>query len=163
MAEKWTKRFIWAALIHGFISVILTVLFVIPALGLPAMMAVGFVSGPLSYKVGTWVFVGYMTYILVGFVGLSAWAFLYSSSGEVNDWLSWAHLVLHNIGLIASWLILAAGVIGGTAQLGGALTVPEVHVNIAWVFIPTVALMAVLMLGTLIGLVNLLIALLKER
>jgi hypothetical protein len=47
MAEKWTRRFVWAAVIHGVIAVILTVLFIIPSLGLASMIAVGFVGGPL--------------------------------------------------------------------------------------------------------------------
>jgi hypothetical protein len=127
------------------------------------MLAVGFVSDSLTFKVGIWVFVGYVTYILVGFVGLSAWSYLYSSSSELNDWLSWVHLILHNIGLIASWLIFAAGAIGGTAQFGGALTVPEVHATIAWAFVPIAVLMGLLALGTLVGLFNIIIALLKEQ
>jgi len=163
MAEKWARRFVWAAVFHGIIAVILTVLFLIPALNLASMIAVGFVSDSLTFKVGIWVFVGYVTYIIIGFVGLSAWSSLYSSSGEVNDWLSWVHLILHNIGIIASWLIFAAGAIGGTAQFGGALTVPEIHATIAWVFVPIVVLMGMLALGTLVGLVNIIIALLKER
>ena len=65
LAETWAKRFVWVALIHALIAAILSVLFIFPPGGegkeLSRMIAGG--------SAGTWVFVGYATYILVGFVG----------------------------------------------------------------------------------------------
>ena len=156
MAEKWAKRFVWTALPHSAIGAILSILFVFPPGGegkdLSRMIAGG--------SVGTWVFVGYATYILVGFVGLSAWGFIYYISGEVNDWLSWVHLISHNIGVIASLLIFIAGIQGGTLGLEGRSA--EIHNAIVWSVEPSGILIGLLIIGTIVGLVNVIIPSLKK-
>lgn len=156
MAEKWAKRFVWFALIHAVIAAIITALFLFPpggeGLDLSRMIAAG--------SAGTWVFVGYSMYLLAGFIGLSAWAFVYYVSGETNEWLSLAHLILHNLGLIAPLMIFTAGIQGGTLLLEG--NVAAIHPTIVWSSVPSGILVGLLALGTIIGVVNILITLLKK-
>ncbi len=156
MAETWAKRFVWFALIHAIIAAIITVFFIFPpggeGLDLSRMIAGG--------SAGTWVFVGYSMYLLGGFIGLSAWAFVYYVSGKTNDWLSLAHLILHNLGLIAPLLIFTAGIQGGTLLLQG--NPAAIHPTIVWSSVPSGILVGLLALGTIIGVINILITLLRK-
>lgn len=156
MAEIWAKRFVWFALIHAVIAAIISVFFVFPpggeGLELSRMIAAG--------SAGTWVFVGYSMYLLGGFIGLSVWASIYNVSGETNDWLSLAHLILHNLGVIAPLLIFTAGIQGGTLVLQGNFA--AIHPTIVWSSVPSGILVGLLALGTIIGVVNILITLLRK-
>ena len=156
MAETWAKRFVWVALIHAVIAAIISVLFVFAPGGegkeLSRMIAAG--------SAGIWVFVGYSMYIIAGFIALSAWAFIYYVSGETNDWLSLAHLILHNIGLIAPLMIFTAGIQGGTLVLEGNFA--AIHPTIVWASVPSGILAGLLALGSIIGVINILIALLRK-
>ena len=152
LAETWAKRFVWVALIHASIAAILSVLFIFPPGGAGKELSRMIAGG----SAGIWVFVGYATYILVGFVGLSAWAFVYYVSGETNDWLSLAHLILHNVGLIAPLMIFTAGIQGGSLLLEG--NIAAIHPTIVWASVPSGVIIGLLVLGTFIGVANALIA-----
>jgi len=110
---------------------------------------------------GTWVLVGYTMYLAVGFVGLSAWSYVYSTSGETNQWLSIIHLLLHNVGLLAPLFIFTAGIQGGALILQG--NPGAVHAAIVWSSEPSGILLGLLIIGTLIGVVNVLIAQLTKK
>jgi len=153
-----SKLFVLTALIHALIAAIISVFFIFPpsgdqALGLTRMVAGG--------SAGTWVMVGYTMYVLAGFVGLSVWSYLYSSFGETNQWLSLVHLILHNVGLIAPLFIFTAGIQGGTLALQG--NPGAIHNAIVWASEPSGILLGILILGTIIGVVNVLIALLTKK
>ncbi len=152
MAEKWANRFVWTALIHGLIGAIISVLFVFPPGGegkeLTRMIAGG--------SAGTWVLVGYSMYLIMGFVGLTAWAFVYSTSGETNEALSIGHWILHNVGAIAPLLVFTAGIQGGSLALEGNFG--AIHNAIVWAVVPSEILLGLLVIGTLIGIANILIA-----
>jgi hypothetical protein len=94
-----------------------------------------------SGSAGTWFFVGYISYIIVGVIAVAVTALFYQHlevhlrrtySGFRNV-LAWLHFILMNVGAAgATWLLMVAGYIGGTALLptavgGGGLSPGEVH------------------------------------
>ena len=157
MSERTSKLFVLTALIHAFIAAIISVFFIFPpggeGLELSRMIAGG--------SAGTWVLVGYSMYVIAGFVGLTVWSSLYATYGETNMWLSLAHLLLHNVGLLAPLFIFTAGLQGGALALQG--NPGAIHGAIVWASEPSGILVGLVILGTLIGIVNVLLALLTKN
>lgn len=163
---KWAGRFVWAAVLQGLIAVIVTVLIVDPLSYFnvkpyfdPAMIIAG--GGA-----GTWLFVGYALYLVVGVVGIAVTALFYLYLEEVKGKTyhgaagvaAWGHLVLMNIGVAASMLLMIyAGYLGGwaaaaTAEGGLGLTDEQIHVKYLSQFVdPIGALAVVACIGALLG------------
>jgi hypothetical protein len=135
---KWAGRFIWASIIQGLLAVIWTVFIIDPYLAYgPSKVIAG--GGA-----GTWFFVGYVTYVLVGVVGVAVTAIFYfyieSVLGKIysglTSYLAWAHLLLMNAGVAgACFMLMWGGYNAGVAQAsvssgGGGLTAGQIHVQI---------------------------------
>ncbi len=157
--SQWASRFIWASIIQGLLAVIWTALIALPILT-PSISRV--IAGGGA---GTWFFVGYSMYIVVGVLGVALTALFYfyieSIQGKVftgiSKALAWAHLILMNLGVIAAtWLMMITGYIGGRAALpttvgGLGLKPGEIHGQIAAFPEPIVAAIIVLGAGVLLG------------
>src|SRR5580658_1745548 len=136
--SKWSNRFIWAAIIQGLAATLLTIPIVDPSVK-PAVAQI--IAGGSA---GTWFFVGYIMYIVVGIlaVGLTA-LFYYNfevSQGKpykgISSRLAWVHLILMNTGAAAACFLLmyggyfaAAGMLP-TSEGGQGWTALQAHVNI---------------------------------
>ncbi len=161
--SKWATRFVWAAIVQGALSVVLTGFFLLGE--------VGFLSPPVSLLIsasipGIWVALGYFAYIVIGVVGMAVTALFYQYL-EVNlkspytgakKSLAWLHLILSNVGIIgAAWLVVYAGYLTGIATLpaalgGMGLSLKEVENSILARFLMPIAIFASLtILGILFG------------
>ncbi len=135
---KWTGRFIWASIVQGLFAVLWTLFIIDPWLSYsPSKVLAG--GGA-----GTWFFVGYITFLLVGVVAVAVTALFYfyieTIQGKVYSGLTslmaWAHLVLMNVGVAgATFLLMWGGYTAGVAQAptssgGGGLTTEQIHVQI---------------------------------
>lgn len=135
---KWAGRFIWASIIQGFLAVLWTLFIIDPYLTYGPSKVI---SGGGA---GTWFFVGYVSYVLVGVVAVAVTAILYfyieSVLGKVysglTSYLAWAHIILINAGVAgACFLLMWGGYRAGVAQApvssgGGGLTTGQIHVQI---------------------------------
>jgi hypothetical protein len=118
-ASKWSSRFIWAAVIQGLVLTAITVLIVEP-------LSYFNINWPLSYspsKViaggggGTWMFTGYILYLVVGVVAVAVTAMFYFYIEGVNgkvyhgltNYLAWGHYLFMNIGVAGSMLLMIWG------------------------------------------------------
>ncbi len=158
--SKWANRFIWAAVAQGAGALFWTILIIAP-----------FVTPPISRIIaggsaGTWFFVGYITYIVVGVIGVAVTSLFYHHI-EVNlkkpfkglgNVLASLHFILMNVGVAgATWLLMIAGYTGGKAlqptQLGGlGITNPgQVHPLIAGYVEPIGYFIIALCIGVLAG------------
>ena len=166
MQGKWAGRFIWAAVIQGIIAVIVTVLIVEPwtYFGIksyfsPSMVIAG--NGG-----GTWLFTGYICYLVVGVVGIAVTAVFYfylegvrgKGYRGVSNLLAWGHLILMNVGVTASMLLMIyAGYLGGwagaaVAEGGLGYTDEQIHVHYLSHFVdPIGAFVLVACLGAVLG------------
>ena len=141
--SKWSSRFIWAAVIQGLIAAIVTLLIVEPQtyLGInsyfsPARVIAG--GGG-----GTWMFTGYILYLVVGVVAVAVTSMFYfyfeglqgKTYHGLSNLLAWGHYLLMNIGVAVSMLLMIyggymAGYAATAVSSGGLGYTPlQVHVN----------------------------------
>ncbi|MCS7125372.1 MAG: hypothetical protein NZ929_00440 [Aigarchaeota archaeon] len=141
MKSIWTSRFISAAIIQGALITILTLYFLIGQifwLKPEPSRVVAFGSA------GQWFTVGYLTYLIIGVIGVAVTALFYHYIEDlmgkkftgISNLLAWIHLILMNVGVVgASGLMIIGGYLAGAAMLppevGGKGWNPgQVHVNI---------------------------------
>jgi hypothetical protein len=166
LPSKWAGRFIWAAVIQGLIAVIATILIAEPLSYFnidwyfnPAMVIA-------SGGAGTWLFTGYISFLVVGVVATAVTALFYmyleGIMGRVysglRSYLAWGHLVLMNVGVAGSMILMMyGGYLGGwagasVAEGGLGYTDYQIHVNYLSHFEePIGALIIVACLGAILG------------
>jgi hypothetical protein len=140
--SKWASRFIWAAVAQGLVAAIVTLLIVEPQtyLGInsyfsPARVIAG--GGG-----GTWMFTGYILYLVVGVVAVAVTSMIYfyieSLLGKVYhgfaNLLAWGHYVFMNVGVAGSMLLMIyGGYIAGydaTPVSGGGLGYTNLQIHV---------------------------------
>jgi hypothetical protein len=122
-SKRWARRFVAAAIIQGAIIVVLTVFLMLGQISIlkPEVSRVIASGGA-----GTWFTFGYLSYILVGVIGVAVssvfYHYLAGSFTRVRNDLAWAHLLLMNIGTsAASGMMMYAGYQGDAAMLPTAI------------------------------------------
>ncbi|MEM1583870.1 MAG: hypothetical protein QXF28_02480 [Nitrososphaerota archaeon] len=137
----WASRFMSAAIIQGLLMTLLTLYIVIGQifwLRPEPSRVIAFGSA------GQWFTVGYITYLIVGVIGVAVTALFYlyiegilgKRFTGISNLLAWIHLALMNVGVVgATWMMMIGGYLGGAAMLppevGGYGWNPgQVHVNI---------------------------------
>jgi len=142
---KWAGRFIAAAIVQGLIAVIVTVLIIDPTtlfngsgLWYSASKVIAG-NGP-----GTWLFTGYISYMVVGVMGTAVTALFYfyieGIQGKpykgMTSYLAGAHLILMVVGVdVAMLLMMYGGYLAGwaivaTSSGGGGLAATQIHEQI---------------------------------
>ncbi len=166
---KWAGRFITAAVIQGLLATVVTVLVLDPFQYLAGT--------PLYWKYyspamviasgggGTWLFTGYISYLVVGVVATAVTAIFYwyieGALGKVykgiTNYMAWGHLLLMNIGVTGSMFLMMwggflAGWTAGSTNNGGLGTPGAVHSQVlGWMVEPIGAFILVAALGALLG------------
>lgn len=131
MEQKWPRRFMVAAVVHGVGVAIWSGLFLLDGIGIPLNLSRIIAGG----GAGTWFTVGYLLYMITGFLGMAAQGALYQyaislTDGELHsDRLALFHFGLMNIALVgATWMLGYAGFTGGSLTLAGKGS--EIHAAI---------------------------------
>src|ERR1039458_4817223 len=123
---KWAGRFIWAAVLQGAIVSIITLLIIQPLSYFnynPYFAPSKVIAGGGG---GTWMFTGYIIYLVVGVVAVAVTAMFYfyleGVMGKVykgvTNYLAWGHLVLMNVGVAGAMILMIYG--GWEAGYAGA-------------------------------------------
>jgi hypothetical protein len=173
-----SKRFLGLATLNVILSVIFTAIVLDPFLCVSVSPGqFGCHDNMVTSWPGTWLFIGYFTWLIVGVVGAFGWAGLYylgdnlRGKTQVNTLFSRAHLLLFEVGVLGATAVMAAigyvggGVVasgGGPAVAAEAISVdifPPLSNNAASVFsdMPVVveaAFIAIALLGIFIGILN---------
>jgi hypothetical protein len=157
---KWAGRFIWAAIIQGLIMAVITVLIVDPL----SYFNINWYYDPSRVIAGggggTWMFTGYILYMVVGVVAVAVTALFYfyfeGVLGKVyhglSNALAWGHLVLMNVGVAGSMLLMIWGgyIAGYDTSIG--YTSEQIHVNdLGPLTNPIGALILISVLGAILG------------
>jgi hypothetical protein len=143
VGSKWASRFIWAAVAQGLVAAIVTLLIVEPQtyFGInsyfsPARVIAG--GGG-----GTWMFTGYILYLVVGVVAVAVTSLFYFFIEELTgkpyhgltNLLAWGHYVFMNIGVAGSMLLMIyGGYIAGydaTPVAAGGLGYTDLQIHLA--------------------------------
>ncbi len=161
---KWAGRFIWASVIQGLVAVVATVLILEP------WTFIGI--GPSYYSpskviaangAGTWLFTGYIAFLVVGVVATAVTAIFYfyleGFQGKVykgfTNLLAWGHLLFMNIGVAGAMIIMMyQGYLAGVAQAGAlpGVTAGQIHpVLLGWTVEPIGVLVLLASLGAILG------------
>lgn len=122
-SNTWARIFMAAAIIQGAIIVGLTVFLVLSQVSIlkPEVSRVIASGGA-----GTWFTFGYLSYIVVGVIGVAVssafYHYLAGSFTKAASMLAWVHLVLMNAGTSAgAGMMMYAGYQGGAAMLPVAI------------------------------------------
>jgi hypothetical protein len=160
--SKWSRRFMWAAVAHGFIATVLGLLLAMALVAAPSLAAVEIatiirIPGAGFVELAA-LFAFFAMYIVVGVLGAGASSLLYHHVevvmgkmyvGGANA-LAWIHLVLMNVGIAgATWTMIYAGCLGGvelwpTNQGGLGWNIEQVAEQVVTQFVPIVGLMLLL-------------------
>jgi hypothetical protein len=165
-SSKWSARFIWAAVIQGLIATIVTVLIVDPL----SYFNINLYFSPARVIAagggGTWMFTGYILYLVVGVVAVAVTAMIYfyiegilgKTYQGISNILAWGHYILMNVGVAGSMLLMMyGGYIAGydaAPVSGGGLgyTDLQIHVtDLGKLENPIGALVLVAVLGAICG------------
>ena len=141
---KWSARFIWAAIVQGLIATIATILIVEPL----SYFNVNSYYSPsrviASGGGGTWLFTGYILYLVVGVIGIAVTALIYfyveGIMGNVyhglTNYLAWGHYVLMNVGVAGSMILMMyGGYLAGWAGApvsGGGLGYSDYQIHVTY-------------------------------
>lgn len=165
--SRWANRFIVAAIMQGALAAGVT--------GYLLASGIGLLGGVPASKIvaaggaGTWLTVGYLTYIILGPVAVAVTVLFYQHlevglhtpyTGWTNL-MAWAHILLMNLGVVgATWLMMSAGFRGGAAAFpvsqGGlgysGANSGLVHINIMQYYPPYIAaFVAIAIAGAFLG------------
>jgi hypothetical protein len=156
--NTWAKRFMAAAIIQGAIIVGLTAFLVLGQISIlkPEVSRVIASGGA-----GTWFTFGYLSYILVGVIGVAvSSAFYHYLSGiftRAAGALAWIHLILMNVGTsAAAGMMMYAGYQGGAAMLptplgGRGFDAQQAHSIMAPFAEPIAISILVILVGVVVG------------
>lgn len=168
--SRWSRRFMWAAIVHGFIATALGLLLAAALIAAPSLSAVEIATIIRIPAAGfvelAALFAFFTIYVVVGVLGAGLNALLYHHvevvmgkmyRGTANA-LAWIHLVLMNVGIAgASWIMIYSGYVGGvelwpTNHGGLGWSIEQVAEQVVTQYVPTVGLMLLLTgLGALAG------------
>ncbi len=162
---KWAGRFIWAAVLQGLIAVIATALIVEPL----SYFNIDWYYSPSKVIAGggggTWLFVGYICYLVVGVIAIAVTAIIYfyieGIHGKVyhglTNYLAWGHYVLMNVGVAGSMLSMMyggyiAGYLAAEGCGGSGCTDYQIHVmDLSHYIDPVGGFIIIACIGALLG------------
>lgn len=155
-SEQASRYFFKAGLVNIAAGVAATLPILVPQLGLPLKLEVW---------PGTWMFIAYFVFLITGVIGSFVWSFIYymlprlTNKAKVSDLLALSQLVTFEVAIygIAAMMGIEAGYYGGTLYHEGFGQVVITQI-IAWIVIPVGTLIAVGLISTITGLVNVVIA-----
>lgn len=163
---KWASRFIWASIIEGLIAVVVTIIIVEPW----TYFNINWYYSPSKVIAGggggTWMFTGYVLFLVVGVVASAVTANFYSyiegTMGRVYkglaNYLAWGHIIFMNVGVTASMLLMIWGGYlagwSGAAVSSGGLGYSDYQIHITYLgqlVNPIGALVMLASLGAVLG------------
>lgn len=169
-SNVWARRFMAAAIIQGAIIVALTVFLI---LGQVSILKPEVSRVIASGGAGTWFTFGYLSYIVVGVIGVAVssafYHYLAGSFTRVASVLAWVHLILMNVGTsTAAGMMMYAGYQGGAAMLptaigGRGFDAQQAHSIMAPFVEPIAGSILAILAGVIAGGAGFLIAYRKEQ
>lgn len=158
--ERVARYFLYIALVNTLAATIFTTPLLVPTFGLPLIVGV---------FPGTWLLIAYLSFLIVGVVGMVGWSAIYYFASkfmgkqETIKILAISHLVMVELAVYGyASTMSAAGWLGGQALRQG-LSVAAVGFLIEPLVLPTGAFIALVLVGQVIGVSNMLWTLRKGK
>ena len=150
--DSLVRYFIYATLINAFAAVAFTAPVIIPQLAFPLKLEVW---------PGTWMFISYFVFLIVGVLGSLGWAVLLDMVRRVtraescDRFLATSSLVLTELAVyVEVSFMFTAGYIGGSYAFGNAVGSSVITYIIGPLVIPIGVSIFIYLVGMLLGLMN---------
>jgi hypothetical protein len=150
--ERLVKYFVYMTIVNAFAAVAFTTPVIIPELAFPLK---------LTIWPGTWMFVAYFVFLIVGVLGTLAWAVLLDlvrrtwGTEQCDKFLAITSIVLIEVAVYAETsFMFTVGYIGGTLQFAGGLGSAVITYVIGPLVVPIGVSIFIYLIGTLLGLMN---------
>lgn len=154
--ERLTKVFIIASIINLMVAVAITIPVLVPEFTFPLV---------LTDWPGTWIFIAYFLFLIVAVLGSVGWAVIldlvrkHFGKTTVNRYMAEAQLTLTYLGIYGQTsLMFTVGYTGGYAALQGFGKATITQGIIGWMVVPIGVFIYLFLLGTIIGVANILFA-----
>ncbi len=155
-SEQASRYFFKMGLFNIVVAVAATLPVLVPQLGLPLKMEVW---------PGTWMFISWFVFVIVGVVGCFLWCFIYYmlprvyDRNTVSDFLALAQLTTFEGAVfgICAFMGIDAGYYGGHLYHNGFGQAVITQI-IAWAVIPIGTLIVIALLSTITGIINVITA-----
>lgn len=155
--DKLSRFFIYATLFNLLVALGITIPIIVPEFTFPLV---------LTDWPGTWIFISYFLFLIVAVLGSLGWAVLLDfvkrrfNREYVNRYMAEAHLTLSYIGIYGqTTLMFVVGYRGGYAALLGYGHATITQGVIGWMVVPIGVFIFLFLIGTLIGVANVLFTL----
>ncbi|HUI00292.1 MAG TPA: hypothetical protein VLX56_01535 [Nitrososphaerales archaeon] len=150
--DRLIRYFIYATIINAFAAVAFTAPIIIPEFAFPLKLEVW---------PGTWMFISYFVFLIVGVLGTLAWAVLFDllrrTTGvqSCDRFLATASLILTELAVyVEVTFMFTAGYIGGTYAFASGVGSSLITYIIGPLVIPIGVSIFIYLIGTLLGLMN---------
>lgn len=159
--DKLVRVFLLIALVNLAVAVGITLPVLVPEFTFPLVLTVW---------PGTWMFIAYFVFLIVAVLGSLGWAVLldlvkkHFGPAGVNRYMAEAHIMLSMIGVYGmSSLMFAVGYTGGYAILLGFGRATITQGIIGWMVVPIGVFTYLFLLGTVIGIANVVITIFGRK
>ena len=150
--ERLIKYFLYMTMVNAFAAVAFTAPVIIPELAFPLK---------LTIWPGTWMFVAYFVFLIVGVLGTLGWAVLLDlvrrtwGVERCDRFLAITSIVLIEVAVYAETsFMFTVGYIGGTLTFAGGFGPAVVTYVIGPLVVPIGVSIFIYIIGTLLGLMN---------
>lgn len=151
-----SRYFFRMGLFNIIVACAVTLPVLVPQLGLPLKLEVW---------PGTWMFISWFVFVIVGVIGCFLWCFIYSmlpriyGKNSVSDFLALTQLTTFEAAVfgLCAFMGIDAGYYGGTLYHNGFGQAVITQI-IAWAVIPIGTLIVIALLSTITGVVNVITA-----
>lgn len=159
-AERASRYFFYLSFVNILIASAAATPVLVPELGLPLK---------LQIWPGTWMFIAFFTFLAAGVLGVLAWSYMYYmlprllGRTKVNNLLFMINIVLFEVSVVSATALMGIfpGYIGGTLIHDGFGQFVVTR-TIEWTVIPIGLFIALAIISTLVGLMNILFFSYKE-
>ncbi len=159
--ERLIRYFIYMTMVNTFAAVAFTAPVIIPELAFPLKLTVW---------PGTWMFIAYFVFLIVAVLGTLGWAVLLDlirrTSGveSCDKFLAMTSIVLIEVAVYAQTsFMFTAGYVGGSYAFAGGFGQAVITYVIGPLVVPIGVSIFIYLIGTLLGLMNVVLALGQGR
>ncbi len=153
--DRLVRYFIYMTILNAFAAVAFTTPVIIPQLAFPLKLTVW---------PGTWMFISYFVFLIVGVLGTLGWAALLdlvrrsTGAASCDKFLAIASMVLIELAVyVQTSFMFAAGYVGGSYAFSTQFGASVITYIIGPLVIPIGVSIFVYLIGTLLGLMNILL------
>jgi hypothetical protein len=159
--EKVIRYYVYMTIVNAFAAVAFTAPVIIPELAFPLK---------LTIWPGTWMFIAYFVFLIVGVLGTLGWAVLLDlvrrtmGAESCDRFLAISSIVLIEVAVYAETsFMFTVGYVGGTIAFTSGIGAAVLTYIIGPLVVPIGASIFIYLIGTLLGLMNVVLSLGQRR